>query len=66
MARTGSSWEKYISKMQITTQLIPFKRIFSPACGGSQKLVRIMKITKMAGVTTIALYIEELRWIVRL
>lgn len=64
-ASTGSICEKYINKMQIMTQLTPFNKIFSPAVGGNQKLTSTMKMTKIAGVTTIHLYILEALSIVR-
>lgn len=57
---TGSSEEKNTSNIQITTT--PFSNSFSkPACGGNQKLTNVIKTITMAGVTTIALNIGDLR-----
>lgn len=58
----GSSCEKYISKIQITIQATPFSNSFSPACGGNQKLTNVIITITIAGVTTIALNIGDLRW----
>lgn len=58
----GSNCEKYTSNIQITTQATPFSNSFSPACGGNQKLTNVIKTITMAGVTTIALNIGDLRW----
>lgn len=58
----GSSCEKYIRNIQITTQAIPFSNSFSPAVGGSQKLTKVNETITNAGVTTIALNIGEWRW----
>lgn len=60
--RMGSSCEKYTSNIQITTQATPFSNSFSPACGGNQKLTNVIKTITIAGVTTIALNIGDLRW----
>lgn len=57
----GSSFEKYISNIQITIQATPFSNSFSPAWGGNQKLTKVIKTITIAGVTTIALNIGEYR-----
>jgi hypothetical protein len=58
---TGSNCEKYTSKAQIIMQVIPFKKIFSAAVGGNQKLTSTIKTMTTAGVTTIVLNIGDLR-----
>lgn len=61
VASMGSSWEKYTSSIEITT--MPFSNSFSkPACGGNQKLTNVMKTIIIAGVTTTALNMGDLRW----
>lgn len=66
-ASVGSNCEKYISKIQITTQATPFSNSFSlPACGGNQKLTNVIKTITIAGVTTITLNIGDLRWMTKL
>lgn len=59
IARIGKSCEKYIKSMQMITQAIPFNKIFSPLCGGSQKLASVMTTINVAGVQVIALYIGD-------
>jgi hypothetical protein len=64
-ARMGSNCEKYISIKQITTMATPFSNSFSPACGGNQKIANVRKTITIAGVTTIALKIGDLRWMTK-
>lgn len=59
IARIGKSCEKYIKSMQMITQVIPFNKIFSPLCGGNQKLASVMTTINVAGVQATALYIGD-------